>query len=132
MLNYEDVAGAIREVLETRLQIPVQIGAIPPEGGLCVTVGSGTVQRDFAGNAYVKLRLGINAKSPGQYEAIHAIHLAHELVIDLRGEADDGSWTINGISVASTPEVIQTDMMGNYITASTIEVRCVFWKEANK
>lgn len=128
MLNYEAVAEAIRGQLQEALGIPVQIGAIPPTGGLSVTVGSGSVKRDLAGNAFASLRLGINAKSPGQYDAVQAIHNAHEAVIDLTGEAEDRSWAITGISVASTPEVIQTDMTGNYITASTIEVRCVFWK----
>ena len=125
MLNYDEVTEAVRERLETALGVPVFVGALPPNGGMALTVNSGTVQRDMAGNAFCRLRIGVNAKAAGQPDVVQAMGEAHAALIDMTAETKD--WQLTGISVTSAPAVATLDAAGNYITMSQTEVRVTFW-----
>ena len=136
-IDYEAVLGVIAGEIEELLTpagadapaLPVMIGPLPPTEGVGVTMASGTVRRDLAGNAMAVIRLGVNVKLASQQDAVSLMSGIHGEIADLTGAAEDGSWQITGCSVLATPAAVRQDSDGHWLCTSTVQVRATFYLE---
>lgn len=122
---YDVILGALQALLETELNRPCAIGALPPVEGLALNPVSGSVKRDMTGNALVELRLNLNSKYADQRDAICAIGEAHEACMFKR-YAGDG-FQITGVSAREAPALVGQDGSGAYIYASTLQLRAFIY-----
>lgn len=126
-IAYETILEQVRACIANAVNVPVVIGPLPPTGGVGVTMASGPVDRDLAGNAMVKMRIGINVKLATQQDAAAAISDAHAALADFTAEGN--SWQITGCSVQSTPAAVRQESDGSWLVLSTCTVRATFYSE---
>lgn len=102
----------------------IEIGALPPDGGICMGVsGGGAVNEFMARNAVIELDVLLNGKHGEALAVSDALCLIHEALTHREEYPSGDMWQMLNISTISAPSQIEREESGQLLWGSSLRVR---------
>lgn len=123
-LDYTAPLETLRDALETAVKSPVLTGILPAKTGLSLVLTGQEQRRDLAGNAFVRLRVGLNAKDPDQTACLDLLSAAVSASLDVTADGD--LWQLESVQVYRPPSYIGLDTQNNYVYGATLQLKLFY------
>lgn len=121
-MNYQDILEKVLSVLKEHHENSI-IGFLPPLGGIAISCAGGDVNTDFAGNAFINMRLSVAAKSETQQGCVELIDNAHSAFN--RMDIDGDTYHIYCGQITAMPQLAAQDAHGMWILTSNVRVKAL-------
>lgn len=124
MSVYSDVLQAVVQLANTlSLYAPVTIGALPPDDGISMAWGSGSINSFLDKNAAVVMSAVLNAKSADQQTALDALGQIHTFLSRTTSYPQAEDYQITNVETLSAPSYLGREENSQWLYGSSLQVK---------